>query len=398
MTINRFAVISLAAAMVVAIFVQPVAAADASAMIKVGQTMPYSGPASAYAAIGKASAAYFRMINDQGGVNGHMIELDSLDDGYSPPKTLEQTRKLVEETNVLLMFGSVGTPTNNAVRKYLNDKQVPQLFVGSGATMWGDPARFPWTMGWQPSYQSEAQVFAAYIKTALPNGKIAVLYQNDDYGKDYLAGLKNAFGDDSKNRIVAEAAYEAADATVDSQIIQLQASGADVFVNITNPKAAAQAIRKAFDVGWHPTQFLNSAAVSVDAVLAPAGLERSAGVIAAAYFKDPSDPQVVKDPAYADYAAFVAKYLPESKPQEYFNVYGYSVAQTLVQVLKQCGDDLSRANVMRQAANLQDLALPMLLPGIKIGTTPTSFFPIHQMTLQRFDGKSWVLFGPVING
>jgi branched-chain amino acid transport system substrate-binding protein len=397
MTINRFAMISLAVAMA-AILATPAAAADAPAMIKVGQTMPYSGPASAYAAIGKASAAYFRMINDQGGVNGHMIELDSLDDGYSPPKTLEQTRKLVEETNVLLMFGSVGTPTNNAVRKYLNDKQVPQLFVGSGATMWGDPARFPWTMGWQPSYQSEAQVFAAYIKTALPNGKIAVLYQNDDYGKDYLAGLKNAFGADSKNRIVAEATYEAADATVDSQIIALQASGADVFVNITNPKAAAQAIRKAFDIGWHPTQFLNSAAVSVDAVLAPAGLERSAGVIAAAYFKDPSDPQVVKDPAYADYAAFVAKYLPESKPQEYFNVYGYSVAQTLVQVLKQCGDDLSRANVMRQAANLQDLALPMLLPGIKIGTTPTSFFPIHQMTLQRFDGKSWVLFGPVING
>jgi branched-chain amino acid transport system substrate-binding protein len=398
MTINPFAIVPLAAAMAVAILATPAAAADAPATIKVGQTMPYSGPASAYAAIGKASAAYFRMINDQGGVNGRMIELHSLDDGYSPPKTLEQTRKLVEETNVLLMFGSVGTPTNNAVRKYLNDKQVPQLFVGSGATMWGDPARFPWTMGWQPSYQSEAQVFAAYIKTALPNGKIAVLYQNDDYGKDYLAGLKNAFGAEGKNRIIAEATYEAADATVDSQIIALQASGADVFVNITNPKAAAQAIRKAFDIGWHPTQFLNSAAVSVDAVLAPAGLERSAGVIAAAYFKDPSDPQVVKDPAYADYAAFVAKYLPESKPQEYFNVYGYSVAQTLVQVLKQCGNDLSRANVMRQAANLQDLALPMLLPGIKIGTTPTSFFPIHQMTLQRFDGKSWVLFGPVING
>jgi branched-chain amino acid transport system substrate-binding protein len=398
MRTGAFAAVPLAALITATILAQPVAAADAPAMIKVGQTMPYSGPASAYAAIGKASAAYFRMINDQGGINGRKIEFDSLDDGYSPPKTLEQTRKLVEEGNALLLFGSVGTPTNNAVRKYLNDKQVPQLFVGSGATMWGDPARFPWTMGWQPSYRSEAQVFAAYIKASLPKGKVGVLYQNDDYGKDYLAGLRNAFGDDYKTRVVAEVSYEASDATIDSQIIALQASGADIFVNITNPKAAAQAIRKAFDIGWHPTQFLNSAAVSVDAVLAPAGLDRATGVIAAAYFKDPSDPGVQKDPAYADYAAFVAKYLPESKPQEYFNVYGYSVAQTLVQVLKQCGDDLSRANVMRQAANLKDLALPMLLPGIKISTGPSSFFPIHQMTLQRFDGTRWVLFGPVIDG
>jgi len=398
MRIKPFAVIPMTTLMAAALLLPAAVAADAPATIKIWQTMPYSGPASAYAAIGKASAAYFRMINDQGGIDGRKIELESLDDGYSPPKTLEQTRKLVEEGNALLMFDSIGTPTNNAVHKYLNDKQVPQLFVGSGATMWGDPARFPWTMGWQPSYQSEAQIFVSYIKANLPNGKVGVLYQNDDYGKDYLAGLKNAFGAEYKARVVAEVSYEASDATVDSQIIALQGSGADVFVNITNPKSAAQAIRKAFDIGWRPTQFLNSAAVSIDAVLAPAGLEKSAGVIAAAYFKDPSDPEVQKDPAYADYAAWVAKYLPETKPQEFYNVYGYSVAQTLVQALKQCGDDLSRGNVMRQAANLKDLALPMLLPGIKINTSPTSFFPIHQMALQRFDGKSWVLFGPVIDG
>jgi branched-chain amino acid transport system substrate-binding protein len=398
MRLNSCAVIPMAALLAAAVLLPSAFAADAPATIKVGQTMPYSGPASAYAAIGKASAAYFRMINDQGGINGRKIEFDSLDDGYSPPKTLEQTRKLVEEGNALLLFGSVGTPTNNAVRKYLNDKHVPQLFVGSGATMWGDPSRFPWTMGWQPSYQSEAQIFAAYIKSTLPAGKVGVLYQNDDYGKDYLAGLKSAFGADYKNRVVAEVSYEASDATIDSQIIALQASGADVFVNITNPKAAAQAIRKAFDIGWHPTQFLNSAAVSVDAVLTPAGLDKSTGVIAAAYFKDPGDAAVQKDPAYADYAAWAAKYLPDARPQDYFNVYGYSVAQTLVQVLKQCGDDLSRGNVMRQAANLKDLALPMLLPGIRINTSPTSFFPIHQMTLQRFDGKRWVLFGPGIDG
>ncbi len=338
------------------------------------------------------------MINDTGGIAGHKIRFIALDDGYNPARTVELTRKLVEQENVLVMFDSIGTPTNAAVRKYLNDRGVPQLFVGSGATQWGDPAHYPWSMGWQPSYGAEARVFAAYIKANLPAAKVAILYQNDDYGKDYIAGLRAVFGADYDKRIVATASYEPTDATVDSQIISLAASGAGAFVNITSPKFAAQAIRKAYDIGWHPAQFLNSVSTGVAAVLTPAGLEKSVGLIAPGYFKDPTDPQFKGDKGVAEYAAWAAKYPPGSRPQELFAVYGYSVAQTMVQVLRQAGGDLTRANVLKQATDLKGLALPMLMPGITIDTSKTEYYPIHRMRLQRFDGTRWVPFGPVIEG
>ena len=364
--------------------------------IKLGQTMPYSGPASAYGAIGRSEAAYLKMINDQGGVNGRKINLVSLDDGYSPPKTFEQTRKLVEQENVAFIFGSLGTPTGVVVRKYLNEKKVPQLFQASGATFWGDHQHFPWSMGWQPNYQAEGAIYGRYLLQHKPNARIAVLYQNDDAGRDYVAGFKAGLGADAaKKMIVAVATYETTDPTLDSQIVTLQSSGADVLFDNTTPKFAAQAIRKVYDVGWKPLHFLMSVATSVSAVMEPAGFEKGQGIITAAYLKDPNDPQWKDDKAYKDWLAFMQKYDPEGNLGDSFNVYGYSVAQTVVQLLKQCGDDLSRENIMKQAAKL-DMTVPMLLPGIKIKTSATDFYPIEQMRLARFEGKQWVLFGEII--
>jgi branched-chain amino acid transport system substrate-binding protein len=365
--------------------------------IRIGQTMPYSGPASAYGTIGKVEAAYFAKINDAGGINGRKLNLISLDDGYSPPKTVEQIRRLVEQDDVLLTFQNLGTPPNTAVHKYLNQKKVPQLFVSTGATMWGDPEHFPWTMGWQPSYQTEAHIYAKYLLQTKPDAKIAILYQNDDYGKDYVKGLKDGLGAQAAKLIVAEASYEVTDPTVDSQIVSLKGSGADVFFNVTTPKFAAQAVRKAYDIDWHPLEILNNVSISIGAVLEPAGLDKSTGLISAQYYQDPADPATAQEPAMREWAAFMQKYYPEGNVADAFNVYGYLAAQTLVQVLKQCGSDLTRENVMRQAAHL-DLELPLLQPGIKITTGPKDFFPLKQMRLQRFDGKRWVPFGEAITG
>ena len=365
--------------------------------IKIGQTMPYSGPASAYGTIGKVEAAYFRKINDEGGINGRKVNFISLDDGYSPPKTVEMVRRLVEQDEVLLLFNTLGTPSNTAIHKYMNAKKVPQLFVATGATKWNDPKGNPWTMGWQPNYQTETTIYAKHILATRPNAKIAVLYQNDDYGKDYLKGLEDGLGDKAKTMIVARASYETSDPTVDSQIVQLQASGADVFVNITTPKFAAQAIRKAYDIGWKPVQYLNNVSLSVGSVLTPAGLEKSVGLITAQYGKDPTDPQWANDPGMNEWRAFMAKYYPEGDTKDASNVYGYGAARTLVQVLKQCGDNLTRENVMKQAGSLKDFDPGTSLPGIKINTSASDFAPIQAVQLARFDGKTWVLFGQVIS-
>jgi branched-chain amino acid transport system substrate-binding protein len=365
--------------------------------IKIGNTNPYSGPASAYGAIGRALAAYFAKVNDEGGINGRKINFISLDDGYSPPRTVEQIRKLVEQEQVLLIFQSLGTPTNSAVHQYLNAKKVPQLFVATGATKWGQPKKFPWTIGWQPNYQSEARIYAKYILDHKPEGKIGILYQNDDYGKDYLTGFKAGLGDQADKMIVAEQSYEVTDPTIDSQIISLKNSGADIFFNITTPKFAAQAIRKASDIGWKPLHLLNNVSNSVGSVLTPAGLDKSVGLITSLYQKDPTDPQWQDSPEYLDWVAWMDKYNPTGAKTDQFNVYGYNAAMTLVHVLKQCGDDLTRANVMRQAASLKNLELPMLLPGVVINTSPTDFYPIESMQLAKFDGEKWVLFGDVID-
>jgi branched-chain amino acid transport system substrate-binding protein len=364
--------------------------------IKIGQTMPYSGPASAYGTIGKSQTAYFKMINDQGGINGRKINLISLDDGYNPARTVEQVRKLVEEEQVLFTFQTLGTPPNSAIHKYMNARQVPQLFVATGATKWGDPQHFPWTMGWQPTYQHESNIYAKYLLQTKPDAKVGILYQNDDYGKDYLKGFKDGLGDKAANMIVAEVSYEVTDPSVDTQIVTLQASGANVFFNITTPKFAAQAIRKAYDIGWRPLHLLNVVSTSVAAVLQPAGLDKAVGLVSIAYFKDPTDPAWKDDKATKDYFAFMKKYYPDGNVNDSLNIFGVSVAQTLVQVLKQCGDDLTRENVMRQAASLKDLEIPTLLPGIRINTSPTDFYPIEQVQLIRFDGKTWVRFGELL--
>jgi len=363
--------------------------------IKVGQTMPYSGPASAYGTIGKAEVAYFQMINEQGGVNGRKVNLISLDDGYSPPRTVEQIRRLVEQDEVLAVFQSLGTPSNTAIQKYLNAKRVPQLFAATGATKWGDPQNFPWTIGWQPSYQAEGHIYAKYVLQNKPNARIAVLYQNDDYGKDYVRGLRDGLGAKA-SLIVKEASYEVTDASIDSQIVTLQGSGADTFFIFATPKFAAQAIRKRYDVGWNALTFLNNVSQSVGSVLQPAGLEKSIGLVTASYLKDPTDPQWQKDKGFRDWVEWMKKYYPDGDLTDIFNGYGFSAAQTLVQVLKQCGDELTRENVMRQAASLKNLELPMLLPGIKINTSATDFYPLEQLQLARFDGKRWVLFGELL--
>jgi ABC-type branched-subunit amino acid transport system substrate-binding protein len=366
------------------------AAADTE--IKIGQTMPYSGPASAYGTIGRAEAAYFKKINEGGGVDGHKINFISVDDAYSPPKAVEQVRKLVEQDQVLLVFQPLGTPSNAAIQDYLNTKKVPQLFTATGASRWGDPAHHPWTMAFNPSYELEGTTYGKHIAAAQADAKIAVLYQNDDYGKDYLKGLKQGLGDKAK-MIVAESTYEVTDPTVDSQIATLKGSGANTFVNITTPKFAAQAIRKAYDIGWKPTQYLNSVSGSVAAVLTPAGLEKSVGLITVGYFKDPTDSQWEADPPMQEWKAFMKQYYPDGSLTDANNVYGYIAAQTMVQVLKQCGSDLTHENVMKQAAKLVDFAPGLLLPGVKINTSPTDFFPIEQLQLVRFNGKTWAAFG-----
>ena len=363
--------------------------------IKIGHINPYSGPASAYGAIGKAIGAYMEKVNAEGGINGRMLKLISLDDGYNPAKTVEQARKLVEEDEVLLLFQPLGTPPNSAIHKYMNQKKVPQLFVATGATKWGDPKAYPWTMGWQPNYQSEAKIFAAHILETKPNAKIGILMQNDDYGKDYLKGFKDGLGAKAKTMIVSELTYEVTDPTIDSQMVSLKASGADTFFNITTPKFAAQAIKKAAEIGWKPVHYLNSVSSAAGAVMVPAGAENGVGIITSGYIKDPTDPQWADTPEYKDWLAWMKKYHPQGDLRDNLNVYGYTVTQTLVQTLKQAGNNLTRANVMKQAASL-DMTSPMLLPGIRIKTGPNDFFPIEQEQLMRWNGKSWDLFGKVL--
>jgi len=362
--------------------------------IKVGNIMPYSGPASAYGTIGKVEAAYFAKINAEGGINGRKITYLSYDDGYSPPKTVEQARKLVESDGVLLVFNPLGTPPNSAIHKYMNAKKVPQLFVSTGATKWNDPKHFPWTMGWQPNYQSEGRIYAEYLLKNHPQGRIGILFQNDDYGKDYVKGLKDGLA--GKMPIVAELPYETTDPTIDSQIINLKASGADVFFDVTTPKFAAQAIKKAAEIDWKPVHLLNNVSNSVGSVLKPAGLQNAIGILSTSYLKDPTDPTWKDDAAYREWLAFMDKYYPEGDKTSTFTVFGYAAAQTMVQVLRQCGDELTRENVMKQAASLKKLELGMLLPGISINTGPGDFAPIKQMQMERFTGERFELFGPVM--
>jgi branched-chain amino acid transport system substrate-binding protein len=356
--------------------------------IKIGQTMPYSGPASAYGTIGRVQAAYFKRVNEKGGINGRKVNIISVDDSYNPPKTVEQTRKLVEQDEVLAMFQPLGTPSNTAIQKYLNSKGVPHLFVSSGATKWGDPKNFPWTIGFNPSYQTEAKTYGEYIRANMPKAKIAVLYQNDDFGKDYLIGLKAGLGDKAK-QIIKEVSYEVTDATVDSQMVTLQSSKADTFVNVSTPKFAAMAIRKAFDSGWKPKQFLTNVSVSVGSVLTPAGLDKSKGLISILYLKDPTDKQYDSDPAMQEFTAFMKQYYPDGKIIDGSNIYGYVAAQTLEQVLKQCGDDLTRENVMKQAASLKDFTTGLMLPGVAATTTAEDFFLFEKVQLARFNGTNW---------
>ncbi len=364
--------------------------------IKIGNTNPYSGPASAYGTIGKTIAAYFKMVNDHGGINGRKINFISYDDGYSPPKTVEMARKLVEQDQVLFLFQTLGTPSNSAIHKYMNAKKVPQLFVATGASKWNDPKHFPWTMGWQPNYHTEGEIYAHDILQTKPNAKIGVLYQNDDFGKDLLKGLKDGLGAKAKTMIVKEVSYEVTDPTVDSQIVQLQASGADVFVNITTPKAAAQAIRKVYDIGWKPVHYLNNVGASIGSVLKPAGFDKSAGVITTQYYKDYSDKQWANDPAMKKFEEFMKQYYPEGNLADGSNMYGYSVARTLEVVLRQAGDNLTRANIMKQAASLKNVTIDTLLPGIRINTSATDFAPIESVQLSRFNGQQYELFGKVI--
>ena len=365
--------------------------------ITIGNIMPYSGPASSYSVIGKTEAAYFDKINAEGGINGRKIKFISYDDAYSPPKAIEQARKLVESDEVLLIFQSLGTPSNSAIQKYMNAKKVPQLFVATGATKWGDPKNFPWTMGWQPNYQSEGRIYAKYILEHFPNSKIAVFWQNDDAGKDQVKGLRDGLGDKA-NMIIADKSYEVSDPSIDSQIVALHDSGADTFFSWAAPKGSAQAIRKVGELGWKPRFFLANVSTSVAGVLRPAGLQYAKDIISTAYLKDPTDPAWKDDPGVKAWQAFMDKYYPNGDKLDLNNVYGYAVAQTMVQVLRQCGDDLTRENIMKQAASLKDFSSDVMLPGIKINTSPDDFFPIEQMQLMKFDGEAWHLFGDVIDG
>ena len=365
--------------------------------IKLGNIMPYSGPASAYATIGKTEAAYFKKLNAEGGINGRKIEFISYDDAYSPPKAVEQARKLVESDEVLLIFNSLGTPSNSAIQNYLNGKKVPQLFVASGAAKWNDPKRFPWTMGWQPSYQVEARIYGAYILKNYPGKTIGVLYQNDDFGKDYLIGLHEALGAEANKLILIEASYETSAPTVDSQVVQIRGANPDIFINVTTPKFAAQAIRKIAELSWHPVHFLTNVSVSVGSVMKPAGYENGQGILSAAYLKDPRDPEWKNDFAMSEWRAFMTRWYPEGDQDDAANVFAYGVAKGLEQVLKQCGDDLTRENVMQQAANL-NFEIGIYLPGTRIKTSPTDFAPLEQLQMMRFKGETWERFGPVMSG
>src|ERR1700676_451874 len=365
--------------------------------IKIGNIMPYSRPASAYGVIGKTEEAYFKRINAEGGINGRKINFISYDDGYSPPKAVEQARKLVESDEVLLVFNPLGTPSNSAIQKYLNGKKVPQLFVATGATKWNDPKNFPWTMGWQPSYQSEARIYAKYLTKEKPDAKIGVLFQNDDFGKDYLKGLKDGLGAKA-SMIIAEESYEPTEPTIDSHIVKLKASGADVFVSVTTPKFAAQAIKKLAELEWKPLHLVSNVSISVGSVIKPAGFENSQGILSAAYAKDGADPQWDNDPGMKKVFALLEKYYPEGNKLDASVVYGYGVAQTMVKVLERCGDNLTRENVMKQAASLKDFAPDTLLPGVKINTSATDFAPIKQLEMMRFKGEKWELFGDIISG
>jgi branched-chain amino acid transport system substrate-binding protein len=366
--------------------------------IKLGNIMPYSGPASAYGIIGQVEAAYFKMINDQGGINGRKINFISYDDGYSPPKAVEQARKLVESDEVLFIFNPLGTPTNSATMKYMNAKKVPQLFVATGATKFSeDPKTNHWTMGWQPSYQTEGHIYAKYILTNHPNAKIGVLYQNDDYGKDVYKGLKDGLSDKAKTMIVADAPYEVSDPTIDSQILKLKASGVDLFMDITTPKFAAQAIKKVAEIGWKPTHILNNVSASVGSVFKPAGLENGIGVLSTGYLKDPSDPKTKDDPTLKEFFAFLDKYMPDADRSNLNLAYGYGVTQTVVQVLKQCGDELTRENVMKQAANLKNFRSAVFLEGIAANTSPSDYFVLEQLQMMKFTGQSWDFFGPILS-
>jgi len=360
--------------------------------IRIGNTIPYSGPASAYGIIGRVQAAYFKMVNEQGGIGGRQVNYLSLDDGYSPPKTVEMIRKLVEQDEVLFTVSTLGTPSNSAIHKYMNQKKVPHLFVATGASKWNDPKDFPWTMGFNPNYQSEGKLYAQDILRNRPNAKIAVLYQNDDYGKDYLKGFMDGLGDKGKGMVVKSVTYEVTDPTVDSQIVTLQSSGADVFFNITTPKFAAQAIRKVADIGWKPVHYLNQVSASVGSVLKPAGLDKSVGLISMQYFKDPTDPKWASDKAMQEYFAFMKKYLPSEDPMDGTATYGMAVAQLVMQLLRQCGNNLTRENVMKQAASLK-FQIPLMLPGVMAETTAQDFAPFQTMQLVKFDGKTWQGFG-----
>jgi branched-chain amino acid transport system substrate-binding protein len=365
--------------------------------IKIGNIMPYSGPASAYGVIGKTEAAYFNKINAEGGINGRKINFISYDDAYSPPKTVEQARKLVESDEVLFIFNPLGTPPNSAIQKYMNTKKVPQLFVATGATKWNDPKEFPWTMGWQPNYQSESQIYAKYILKNHPNAKIAVLYQNDDYGKDYLKGFKDGLGSKGASLIVMEESYEVSEPTVDSHIVKLKSTGADVFFNITTPKFAAQAIKKNSEIGWKPLHFLNNVSASIGSVIKPAGFENAQAIISSNYLKDPTDAQWKTDKGMIAWNEFLDKYYPEANRADASVMYAYIVAQGIVHVLKACGDDLTHANLMKQAASIKDLQLGGLLPGVKVNTSATDFAPISQLQLMKFKGETWELFGDIIS-
>jgi ABC-type branched-subunit amino acid transport system substrate-binding protein len=365
--------------------------------IKLGQTMPYSGPASAYGTIGKLHQAYFKMLNENGGVNGRKINLISLDDGYSPPKAVEMVRRLVEQDEVLALFQTLGTPSNSAIHKYVNAKKVPHLLLATGATKWGDPKNFPWTMGFNPSYAAEGAIYGRYLIKTKPNAKVAILYQNDDYGKDLLKGVEETLSGPHAKMIVKKASYEVSDPTVDSQILTLQGSGADTFINITTPKFAAQAVRKAWDSGWKPLHIVNNVGASVGSVLVPAGLEKSVGLLTMQYYKDPNDPQWKDDPSMLEWRGFMGRYYRDGDPKDASNLYAYITAQLMVQILKQCGNDLTRENVMRQAANLKNIKLPLLLPGMTINTSPTDYFPIEQGQLATFTGTLWQGFGELIS-
>ena len=365
--------------------------------IKIGNIMPYSGPASAYATIGKTEAAYFNKINSEGGINGRKINFISYDDGYSPPKTVEQARKLVESDEVLLIFNPLGTPGNTAIQKYMNAKKVPQLFVSTGAAKWNDPKNFPWTMGWQPNYQTEARIYAAYILKNYPGKKIGILYQNDDFGKDYVIGLRDGLGDQADKLIAVETSYETAAPTVDSQVVQIKGANVDIFVNISTPKFAAQAIKKIGELDWHPVQFLTNVSGSIGGVMKPAGYENDQGILSTAYLKDPKDAEWKTDAAMNEWRAFMTKWYPEGDQDDAATVFAYGVAKGLEQVLRQCGDDLTRENVMKQAANL-NFEIGIYLPGTKIKTSPTDFAPIEQLQMQRFKGEAWERFGPIMSG